>query len=122
MSSTSQTPYMRTLLMGALIVLLVMGVRATFGLFMQPMGAVHGWGRDVFSMAFAIQNLVWGIGCIFFGMLADRYGAGRTIVLGAVLGTLGLIGMRLSTDELSLYMTAGVLVGLGQAEIGRAHV
>src|SRR3546814_5170640 len=48
-------------------------------------------------------------------MLADRYGAGRTIVLGAVLGTLGLIGMRLSTDELSLYMTAGVLVGLGQA-------
>src|SRR3546814_16123518 len=66
-------------------------------------------------MAFAIQNLVWGIGCIFFGMLADRYGAGRTIVLGAVLGTLGLIGMRLSTDELSLYMTAGVLVGLGQA-------
>ncbi|MCC2597100.1 MFS transporter [Pusillimonas sp. MFBS29] len=115
MPTSTSTPYMRTLLMGALIVLLVMGVRATFGLFMQPMGAAHGWGRDVFSMAFAIQNLVWGVGCIFFGMMADRYGAGRTIVLGAVLGTLGLIGMRLSTDELSLYMTAGVLVGLGQA-------
>src|SRR5690606_26661280 len=68
-----------------------------------------------FSLAFAIQNLVWGVGCIFFGMLADRHGAGRTIVLGAVLGALGLMGMRLASDELSLYLTAGVLVGLGQA-------
>ncbi|MGB6104347.1 MAG: MFS transporter [Pusillimonas sp.] len=115
MSSSAPTPYLRTLYIGALIVLLVMGVRATFGLFMQPMGAVHGWGRDIFSMAFAIQNLVWGVGCIFAGMMADRYGAARTIVLGAVLGTMGLVGMRFASDELSLYLTAGVLVGLGQA-------
>lgn len=114
MSSHPQ-PYMRTLYVGALIVLLSLGVRATFGLFMQPMGLEHGWGRDVFSMAFAIQNLVWGVGSIGMGILADRYGAGRTIALGAVLYALGMIGVRLSTDELSLYMTAGVLVGLGQA-------
>ncbi len=106
---------MRTLYVGAFIVLLSLGVRATFGLFMQPMGLDHGWGRNVFSMAFAIQNIVWGVGSIGMGMLADRYGAGRTIALGAVLYALGMIGVRLSTDELSLYMTAGVLVGLGQA-------
>jgi len=105
----------RTLIIGAVVVLLAMGVRATFGLFMQPMGLAFGWGRDVFSMAFAIQNLVWGAGCILFGMLADRHGSGRTIVLGAVLYVLGLIGMRFATGELSLYLTAGVLVGLGQA-------
>lgn len=115
MSSSSSTSYLRTLYAGAFIVLLAMGVRATFGLFMQPMGADHGWGRDVFSMAFAIQNLVWGVGSIFAGMLADRYGSARTIVLGAALYALGMIGMRFSHDEMSLYLSAGVLVGLGQA-------
>src|SRR5690606_40377865 len=100
---------------GTLVVLLAMGVRATFGLFMQPMGLAQGWGRDVFSMAFALQNLVWGGASILMGMLADRYGSGRTVTLGALLYAAGMIGTRFATDEFSLYMTAGVLVGLGQA-------
>ena len=113
--SQSQPVSLRTLWIGTLVVLLAMGVRATFGLFMQPMGLAHGWGRDVFSMAFALQNLVWGGASIFMGMLADRYGSGRTIALGALLYVLGMIGTRLATNEFSLYMAAGVLVGLGQA-------
>ena len=115
MNTSSPAPYLRTLYVGAFIVLLALGVRATFGLFMPAMGVEMGWGRDVFSLAFAIQNLVWGVGTIFMGMLADRYGSGRTIALGALLYMLGMLGMRYSTDELSLYLTAGVLVGLGQA-------
>jgi len=115
MASQSEKISLRTLYIGAFVVLLALGVRATFGLFMQPMGLDRGWGRDVFSMAFAIQNIVWGIGSIFMGILADRYGSGRTIALGAVLYALGMIGMRLVHGELGLYMTAGVLVGLGQA-------
>lgn len=115
MPSAAPQPYMRTLYVGAFIVLMSLGVRATFGLFMQPMGLEHGWGRDVFSLAFAIQNLVWGVGSIGMGVMADRYGAGRTIALGALLYALGMIGVRLSSTELSLYLTAGVMVGLGQA-------
>jgi predicted MFS family arabinose efflux permease len=115
MTESTPAPYFRTLYVGAFVVLLALGVRATFGLFMPVMGVDMGWGRDVFSLAFAIQNLVWGAGTIFMGMLADRYGAGRTIALGALLYALGLIGMRFATDELSLYLTAGVLVGMGQA-------
>ncbi|MFC3340156.1 MFS transporter [Paracandidimonas soli] len=106
---------MRIVFVGAFIVLLSLGVRATFGLFMQPMGLEFGWGRDVFSLAFAIQNLVWGAGAIFMGVLADRYGSGKTIALGALFYVAGLIGMRFAGDELTLYLTAGVLVGLGQA-------
>ncbi|KDB66092.1 transporter, major facilitator family protein [Bordetella bronchiseptica B20-10725633] len=113
--STSEKPSLRILFIGTGVVLLAMGVRATFGLFMQPMGLAHGWGREVFSMAFALQNLVWGAACIGMGILADRYGSGRTIVLGAVLYALGMIGTRFATDEATLYLTAGVLVGLGQA-------
>ncbi len=115
MSAVPQKSSMRTLYIGAFVVLLALGVRATFGLFMTAMGVDMGWGRDVFSLAFAIQNLVWGAGTIVMGMLADRYGSGRTIALGALLYALGMIGMRFATDELSLYLTAGVLVGLGQA-------
>lgn len=63
------------------ILLVAMGVRATFGLFLQPMSVLHGWGREVFSLAFAIQSIVWGIGAPVFGAVADRYGAGRTVVL-----------------------------------------
>lgn len=115
MNTATQTPYLRTLCAGAFVVLLAMGVRGTFGLFMPVMGLDMGWGRDVFSLAFAIQNLVWGAASIFMGMLADRYGSGRTIALGALLYMLGMLGMRYSPDELMLYLTAGVLVGLGQA-------
>src|SRR3546814_1940172 len=113
--SDSPSISLRTVLLGTLVVLLAMGVRATFGLFMQPMGLAQGWGRDVFSMAFALQNLVWGAASILMGMLADRYGSGRTVALGALLYLAGMIGTRFATDELSLYLTAGLLVGLGQA-------
>lgn len=99
----------------ALVLLLAMGVRATFGLFMQPMGLAQGWGRDVFSLAFAIQNLMWGVAAIGVGMAADKWGAGRTIAVCALLYFLGLIGTRYADSELALYATAGVLVGLGQA-------
>src|SRR5690606_31385882 len=115
MSHSADTPYMRTLYVGALVVLLSLGVRATFGLFMQPMGLEHGWGRDVFSLAFAIQNLVWGVGAIFMGVLADRVGSGRTIAIGALLYAAGMAGMYFSHTEMQLYLTAGLIVGLGQA-------
>lgn len=105
----------RPILVGTLIVLMAMGTRATFGLFMQPMGVHHGWSREVFSMAFAIQNLTWGLGAILAGMMADRLGSGRTVALAALCYAMGLIGTRLSGSELQLYLSAGVLVGLGQA-------
>lgn len=109
-------PSAQVVLAAAIAVLLVaMGVRATFGLFMQPLGVTHGWTRETFSLAFAIQNLVWGIGAPLFGALADRHGSARTIVLGALLYAAGLVGLAHATTPLALYLTAGVLTGLGQA-------
>ncbi|MDX3904478.1 MAG: MFS transporter [Pigmentiphaga sp.] len=98
-----------------MVLLIAMGVRATFGLFMQPMGLAHGWGRDVFSLAFAIQNLVWGLAAILMGSVADKWGSGRTIVASVLLCVLGLVGTRYASSEWMLYLSSGVLVGLGQA-------
>lgn len=117
MSTQTDSISVRTIILGTLVVLFAMGARATFGLFMQPMGLDHGWGREVFALAFAWQNLVWGAASIFMGIMADRYGSGRTIALGALLAALGLIGMRFASTEMELYLFAGVLVGLGQAGI-----
>lgn len=107
----------RTVVIGTLIVLIAMGVRATFGLFMQPIGLDKGWGRDVFSMAFALQNLAWGAASILMGMMADRFGAARTVALGAALYLAGLVGMHYVDTPIGLYLTAGLLVGMGQAGV-----
>ncbi len=104
----------RTLLLGSLIVLLAVGIRASFGLFMQPLGVANGWSRETFSIAFAIQNLVWGVMAIVFGAISDRWGAGRAIAISLLAYAVGLIGMRYAVTPLELYLSAGVMVGIGQ--------
>lgn len=103
------------LLCGALIVTLSMGIRHGFGLWMAPMTQEHGWTRQTFSFAIALQNLTWGICGIFAGMLADKFGAFRVIVVGAFLYSLGLLGMAYLSTPLGLIVSCGVLIGAAQA-------
>jgi MFS family permease len=103
------------LLCGAAIVTLSMGVRHGFGLWLQPITQTQGWGRESFSLALAVQNLSWGVFGIFAGMLADRFGAFRVLVGGAVLYALGLAGMALSPTPMVFLLTTGVLIGAAQA-------
>lgn len=100
---------------GALIVTLSMGIRHGFGLWLLPITQAQGWDRGTFSFALAIQNLSWGFIGIFAGMLADRFGAFRVLVGGAVLYALGLVGMALAPNSLVFALTAGVLIGAAQA-------
>ncbi|HEY8049617.1 MAG TPA: MFS transporter [Ramlibacter sp.] len=100
---------------GAMIVTLSMGIRHGFGLWLQPITQAQGWDRGTFALALAIQNLSWGIFGIFAGMVADRIGAFRVLVVGAVLYALGLAGMALSKSPLVFSLTTGVLIGAAQA-------
>lgn len=101
------------LLVGCIILTLSMGVRHTAGLFLQPMTVDHGWSRETFSFAIAIQNLIWGLASPFAGALADRHGAGRTVLGAAVLYVVGLVLMSQAGSPLSFDLSAGVLIGLG---------
>jgi predicted MFS family arabinose efflux permease len=103
---------------GAFIVLLSFGIRSGFGLFLQPMSLDLGWGREVFALALAIQNLLWGVSQPFVGAVADRWGTARTIVVGALLYGLGVYLMSTTTSPAELYFSAGVLVGLGLSGTG----
>jgi MFS family permease len=98
---------------GCLIGMLTFGPRSTFGFFMQPMSREFSWGRDVFGLALAIQNLLWGIGQPLAGAIADRFGSLRVISVGALMYAAGLILMRYAATPLSLDISAGVLIGLG---------
>lgn len=105
----------QVLLCGAAIVTLSMGVRHGFGLWLQPITQEQGWSREAFSLAIAIQNLSWGLFGIFAGMVADKFGAFKVIVAGAVLYALGLIGMATANTPLGFALTTGVLIGAAQA-------
>ena len=106
---------LQVLVCGAAIVTLSMGIRHGFGLWLQPITQAQGWSRETFSFALAVQNLSWGVCGIFAGMAADRFGAFRVVVGGALLYALGLVGMALSPTGLVFTLTAGVLIGAAQA-------
>lgn len=102
------------ILLGAsLILALSLGIRHGFGLFLPPMSAEFGWGREVFAFAIALQNLIWGLTQPFTGALADRFGAKRTVMVGGVLYVVGLLLMGLADSPLSLSLSAGLLIGMG---------
>ncbi|HXR01289.1 MAG TPA: MFS transporter [Pseudomonas sp.] len=101
------------LLGSALILALSLGTRHGFGLFLPPMSAQFGWGREVFAFAIALQNLVWGLAQPFTGALADRFGAAKVVLVGGVLYAVGLAMMSLADSPASLSLSAGLLIGMG---------
>ncbi|MEK9953699.1 MAG: MFS transporter, partial [Curvibacter sp.] len=113
--SNKKLPMAQVLICGAMIVTLSMGIRHGFGLWLQPVTQTQGWTRETFAFAMAIQNLTWGFAGIFAGMLADRYGAFKVIIGGAILYALGLIGMAHAPTPLLFALSCGVLIGMAQA-------
>ena len=103
------------LVCGAAIVTLSMGIRHGFGLWLQPMTMERGWPRETFAFALALQNLVWGLAGPIAGMVADRWGALRVLVVAALLYALGLAGMASALSPAGLAGSAGLLIGVAQA-------
>ncbi|MBP7914753.1 MAG: MFS transporter [Vitreoscilla sp.] len=112
---TANLSMTQVLICGAAIVTLSMGIRHGFGLWLQPITMDRGWSRETFAFAIAIQNIAWGVAGPFAGMLADRYGAFRVLIVGAILYALGLVGMGLATSGLAFTGSTGVLLGMAQS-------
>lgn len=100
-------------LCGCLISMISFGPRATLGFFLTPMSQANDWGRDVFGLALAIQNILWGMGQPFAGAIADRFGTMRVLCAGGMLYAIGLILMAYSTTPGMLDLAAGVFIGFG---------
>ncbi len=113
--ATRAVPAGLIILCGCLIASIGFGPRSAMGFFQQPIISANGWGRDVFALALAIQNLVWGMGQPFMGAIADRFGTLRVLWAGLALYAAGLALMTISTTPSALTLTAGVLIGFGLA-------
>ncbi len=100
---------------GCLIATIAFGVRATMGVFTAPYTEAHGWGRETYGLAMAIQNLVWGLGQPFVGMVADKFGTRRVVMAGAFVYAAGLVLMAFAPTPALLHLGGGVLMGLGIA-------
>ncbi|MCW5731483.1 MAG: MFS transporter [Alphaproteobacteria bacterium] len=107
---------------GCLLLLLSFGIRSSFGLFQQPLVAAQGWGREVFALAIALQNLLWGATQPFAGALCDRYGGRLVAFGGAILYILGCWLMAVTSDPLLFSFGSGLLIGAGMSGVGFAVV
>lgn len=110
--SNWRTP-LAVLICGGTILTLSLGTRHTFGLYLQPMTIDLGWSRETFAFAIAIQNLVYGFATPFTGMIADKWGTARVLIVGALLYALGMAWMAYSTTGPEFVLSAGMLVGIG---------
>jgi MFS family permease len=112
----TRAPSLKTVLLATGVVLtLAMGVRHGFGFWMQPISQANGWTRETYSLAMAMQNLLWGVFGPFAGMAADRYGTTRVVLAGALSYMAGLVWMALVTDATLFVLGSGVFIGLGLA-------
>lgn len=99
--------------LGIAILITCLGIRQSFGIFMMPISEHFQTGREFFSFAIALQNLLFGVFQPFVGMAADRFGAKRIIIMGAIAYGVGLYLTSIAVEPSMLYLSLGVLVGLG---------
>ena len=111
-TDTHQRAVNAAVIAGCVVAFISFGFAATFGVFLRPMSADLGWGREVFSLSMAIQALCWGITQPLAGMVADRYGSARVLVFGAVLASAGFAMRGFVTDP-TTFVATGVIVGIG---------
>lgn len=100
---------------GVLCLILAMGIRQSFGIFLTPIAMDLEVGRQVFGLAIALQNLLWGLAQPFAGAVADKFGAMRVTIFGSLLYATGLALASQASDPLGLNVTLGGLVGLALA-------
>ena len=97
----------------ALIIILSMGTRQSFGIFLVPITESLGISRELFSLAMAIQNIMLGIPLA--GMLADRFGPRTVAIFGGVLYAVGMLAISSITQVGGLYLWLGLVLGIAQS-------
>lgn len=105
-------PMVYMLIGSAFILALSLGIRHAFGLYLVPMSHEFGWGHQVFSLAIAMQNLIWGAAQPITGAIADKYGSKIVVAVGGVLYCIGLLLMAISSTSTLLNLSAGLIIGL----------
>ena len=110
-----QSQFVLLLLIGGTIVAVSMGIRQSFGVFLQPVVSDLELTRTAFGLTIAIQNLIWGLAQPFAGMLTDKYGSYRVLMLSSLLYVAGLVLTAQTSSAAELHLSLGMLVGLAMS-------
>ncbi|WP_298233208.1 MFS transporter [uncultured Azohydromonas sp.] len=103
----------RVVVAGGLVMGLALGVRHAQGIFLLPVTLDHGWPREAFGFALAVQNLVWGLAQPVTGMVADRFGSRRVVIGGLLCYAAGLLLMSRAPTPVAFTLSAGLCIGMG---------
>ncbi len=106
------------LVCASIVLILSFGIRTSFGIFLAPVSADLGLGRESFAFAIAVQNLLWGVSQPFVGAIADRYGSGRVVAVCGLMYVLGLVLMANASSGLELTVSTGLLIGFALSGTG----
>ncbi len=111
-ANLSPIPFWAILIGAATMLTLAMGMRQSFGLFQPHILKDLGISAADFSLAIAIQNIVWGISQPFVGMMVDKYGSRPIALTGVLIYGVGLVLTIIAPSTLVLTLGIGVCVGL----------
>ena len=109
---TFEPAILYAIIAGCVISFVSFGFSASFSVFLRPMSADLGWGREIFSLSLAIQALMWGITQPLAGAYADKHGSTQVLAFGAVFAALGFALRGLLFDE-TMFILTGFIVGIG---------
>ncbi|RJF75449.1 MFS transporter [Rhodopseudomonas palustris] len=114
MKAAELTSFQRwSILIGASVLLsLAMGMRQSFGLFQPSVIRDVGITSADFSLATALQNIIWGVTQPIVGLMADRYGSRWVMLGGVVIYAAGLVLMMTADSALTFTLGCGVCVGI----------
>ena len=116
-SGDQAAPLWKIVLAAASIAAIGMGLRQVVGLYMKPVTQGLGVTREAFALSVAVANIVWGIASPIAGYVADRYGAGRVVIMGGLATAIGLGVMSVASSGAHL-LISGAFLGLGVAGAG----
>ncbi len=96
-----------------LVMMVILGLQTSFGIFFKPIIDTLGWNRTVTSGAFSLSQIAGGISCVVIGWLNDKYGPRISVTLVGILSVLGYLLMSQIQEVWQLYLYYGILIGAG---------
>ena len=111
------TPLQFKIICGGLILAIAVGIRQSFGLFLEPISTTLQIGRETFALSIGLVNLLWGVLAPFTGALADKFGLKRVAIVGALFYSGGILILSNSATPQELLL-GGIIIGSGLSGLG----
>ena len=103
----------------SLIIIIIMGVRQSLGLFLEPVSQFMKDGKEFFSFAIGFQAIIWGVVTFGLGILIDKFGPQKILAFGIICFASGIFMMSNPSNQLTLFSSTS-LMGFGLGGAGMA--